>query len=290
MLRFINDFQITLDGQLTAVGTVLPISGTNAAKLDLTGDGEYLLTLSDSLIFAERTAMEIVRVSSGLALERGQEGTTAQLWESGTFVICAVTAGGLAEIAPPTIVSDTVPMSAPQAAGQQWIYEDQGAKRRYVAMGSSSIFDWRWMERDPVLGPTAQIAVTVASPSAIDLQAHEGAQVSTALGLASATQQLNFPAMPAGAETRFDLFLQPFDALTVDIDCSDVEGTAVEGPFVSTETMPAGVTVSVVSGRVRIACTNYADLRVEIIAGSDALGFDSAVVITAPFPEYIAIN
>lgn len=292
MLRLINDFQVTLNGPLTAAGEVLPLASADAAKLDLTGGGEYLLTLADSLVYSERSKMEIVRVSAGLAIAREQEGTTAQDWGVGDYVMCLVTAGVMAELAPPTIVAATPPTFAPQVAGQQWILDAEEFQSRYVAKALGSVFGWRWAERETVLGPTQQISIMTESPAGVDLPPHVGAQVYTFPGLGSGViQQLNLAAMPFGNEMRFDVLLQPSDAVTVDLDVSLIENPVGTDPYVSTETMPAGVTVSVVNGRVRIACTDNAQLRVEIYAGSVALDYEAGVhIYKIPFPEYIYIN
>jgi len=71
-------------------------AGTTSAALSLP-DGQYLLTLADSESQATRWEIVAATVAGGAAtLTRGQEGTTDQLWSSGSVIYMGVTAGLLA--------------------------------------------------------------------------------------------------------------------------------------------------------------------------------------------------
>lgn len=89
MWSFINNWQREIE--LSA--------GANSVALDLP-DGDYLLVISDAL-GAAATVWEVVRalvVSGTASLTRGQEGTTAEDWEAGSFIYCSLTAGQLTQL------------------------------------------------------------------------------------------------------------------------------------------------------------------------------------------------
>lgn len=98
MLSFINDFQGVLSEGISSLDDTLPLPPALADRLVFNDGQEYILTLADSLALADRTMVEIVRVSDGCAIQRGQEGTIAQDWPAGTPVMCAITAGTLTDI------------------------------------------------------------------------------------------------------------------------------------------------------------------------------------------------
>ena len=87
--KFINNFETSLTGEITAVATSMTVA--NAAGLSLTSGEVYRLTIQN----ADATLFEIVDVTaiSGntLTIERGKESTTAQAWASGSIVLCSVT-------------------------------------------------------------------------------------------------------------------------------------------------------------------------------------------------------
>ncbi len=92
-MNYINNWITQLTAPLSAGATVLPISPAAAARLDLTGS--YLLTLVNSMNPLEQTLCEIVKVSAGLTLDRGLEGTAPESWPAETVIYCALTAGQL---------------------------------------------------------------------------------------------------------------------------------------------------------------------------------------------------
>ena len=95
-MKYINNWITTLTAPLAAGGTVLPVDPASAGKLDLSGT--YRLTLTNSTNPILQTQIEIVDVSTGLALSRAKEGTVAQSWPTGTVVYCAITAGQLTDL------------------------------------------------------------------------------------------------------------------------------------------------------------------------------------------------
>ena len=97
-MNYINNWITQITAPLPAGATVLPISPIAASRLDLTNGGKYWLTLTNSANPIEQTQWEIVEVSSGLAIRRGMDGTTAQEWPADTLIYCAVSAGQLAEL------------------------------------------------------------------------------------------------------------------------------------------------------------------------------------------------
>lgn len=86
MQNFINNWSalVSLSAGVTSLDVALP-------------DGEYALTLSDSLgLDATRWEIVAADVVSGVAtLTRGQEGTADQSWPSGSYIYMAVTAAFL---------------------------------------------------------------------------------------------------------------------------------------------------------------------------------------------------
>ncbi|UOO89493.1 hypothetical protein LVJ82_00490 [Vitreoscilla massiliensis] len=94
--KFINNFETTLTGAITAAATSMTVA--NAAGLSLTSGEVYRLTIQN----ADATLYELVDVtaisSNTLTIERGKEGTKAQEWASGSTVLCGLTAAQLAQI------------------------------------------------------------------------------------------------------------------------------------------------------------------------------------------------
>ena len=84
-MDFVNNYSqaVTLAQGATTLGLTLP-------------DGEYRLTLTDSATDGTRWEVVGAVVASGTAtLERAMEGTTDQLWPTGSIIYCDVTAGVL---------------------------------------------------------------------------------------------------------------------------------------------------------------------------------------------------
>ena len=88
--KFINNFETTLTGAITAAATSMTVA--NAAGLSLANGEVYRLTIQN----ADASLFELVDVTaiSGntLTIERGKESTTAQAWASGSIVLCGITA------------------------------------------------------------------------------------------------------------------------------------------------------------------------------------------------------
>ena len=88
--KFINNFETSLTGAITAAATSMTIA--NAAGLSLASGEVYRLTIQN----ADASLYELVDVTaiSGntLTIERAKEGTTAQEWAAGSAVLCGVTA------------------------------------------------------------------------------------------------------------------------------------------------------------------------------------------------------
>ncbi len=88
--KFINNFETTLTGDITAAATSMTVA--SAAGLSLASGEVYRLTIQN----ADASLYELVDVTaiSGntLTIERGKESTTAQAWASGSTVLCGVTA------------------------------------------------------------------------------------------------------------------------------------------------------------------------------------------------------
>ena len=94
--KFINNFETTLTGAITAAATSMTVA--SATGLSLTSGEVYRLTIQN----AYATLYELVDVTaiSGntLTIERGKESTTAQTWAAGSVVLCGVTAEQLAQL------------------------------------------------------------------------------------------------------------------------------------------------------------------------------------------------
>jgi len=99
-MNFIDNWAGLLTAELAADGTVLPVTPELLARLDLSGAGEYVLTLTDKADCLNDPApvYEIVRITAA-GLQRGQEGTTAQAWPADTIVFAGITAGMLEALA-----------------------------------------------------------------------------------------------------------------------------------------------------------------------------------------------
>ncbi len=93
MQKFENNWQSTLLAGISAAATSAQVLAGDAAKLSLSGADYYVMTLEAA------GAREIVHVTavSGqtLTLLRGQEGTAAQAWSTGTSIEMRVTAAAL---------------------------------------------------------------------------------------------------------------------------------------------------------------------------------------------------
>lgn len=108
-MRFINNWVTPLTADLAAASTTLPIATGALDRLDLAAGGEYLLTIVGSLDPLEQETTERILVSfdggGALVVARGQDGSTAQDWETGAYVFCSITA------------SQAATWSTPSAAG-----------------------------------------------------------------------------------------------------------------------------------------------------------------------------
>lgn len=84
-MSFVNNWQRPI---------VLAIDASSA-PLDLP-NGQYVLTVTDSLSAPTRWEIITAFVTDGVAtIYRGRESTPAQAWPVGSFIYCAITAGGL---------------------------------------------------------------------------------------------------------------------------------------------------------------------------------------------------
>lgn len=84
-MKFVNNW--TVD--------IVLAQGATQCELDLP-DGDYRLTLSDSLSLPTRWEIVVAEVAAGTAtLVRAQEGTADQPWAEGSIMYCSVTAGVL---------------------------------------------------------------------------------------------------------------------------------------------------------------------------------------------------
>ncbi|SDS21709.1 hypothetical protein SAMN05216421_1117 [Halopseudomonas xinjiangensis] len=223
MLRFINDFQVSLNGPLDAAGTVLPLAAADAARLDLASGGEYLLTLTDNLDATQRTAVEIVRVSDGLAIQRGLEGTAARAWGSGALVMCSITAGGLAEVASTPIVAPVPPSSAPDKVGAEWIAAvEEGLPFIYRASGTGHVYDWQRIDRQS-FAPFQVIAIDADAPLPVQVLPHHAVDVYVS-GATNPVQRLVLPALKAFSDVVIPFIVESADSLTLEVDFSNVPG------------------------------------------------------------------
>lgn len=146
MLSFINDFQGVLSEGISSLDDTLPLPPPLADRLVFNDGQEYILTLADSLTLADRTMVEIVRVSDGYAIQRGLEGTTAQDWPAGTPVMCAITAGTLTDILSRLEALESSPPPPPPPPGEllsfiaetyieEWVDSTETISEYYAAAG-----------------------------------------------------------------------------------------------------------------------------------------------------------
>ncbi|CAM4003782.1 hypothetical protein [Ectopseudomonas alcaliphila] len=98
-MRFIDNWCYALTDELPSGGTELPIPGEAITRLALAEGDEYALCIVSALDPLSGPALEVVRLvglDSGYELLRGEQGTAAQVWPSGSVVHCGVTAALLA--------------------------------------------------------------------------------------------------------------------------------------------------------------------------------------------------
>lgn len=141
-IAFINNFSTILTDDLHSSGLTLPLPAAAAGQLDFSDGQHYLLTIAG----IDQT--EIVRVTDGLQIERGQEGTIPPaVWPAGSTVFCGITAGGLQALkgagggseGPSIVVSDAPPDRPPAYPGEQWLTP----YRCWVGVATGSLFDWK---------------------------------------------------------------------------------------------------------------------------------------------------
>ena len=96
--RYVNNWLAQLESELAAGASALPVPAAALERLDLTGGGEYVLTITNSLDPSEQSAFEVVRLSS-VGMARGEEGTTDRAWPAGSYAYCSITAGELEKLA-----------------------------------------------------------------------------------------------------------------------------------------------------------------------------------------------
>lgn len=138
-MNFVNNWLTQLKAGLSVDGTTLPISEASWASL---ADGDYLLTLCASLDPAEAAPVEIISVKIEYTFPtvlRGQEGTTARDWPTGSFIYCAITAGTANKLA-------ALLGSAPGAAVRSPMNLDV---QLVVSLDNQSVF-WQMVSGSPM--------------------------------------------------------------------------------------------------------------------------------------------
>ncbi|WP_268797511.1 hypothetical protein [Pseudomonas huanghezhanensis] len=98
-MNYVNNWITQLNADMQQAATVLPISASAVALL---GNGEYRLTLVNSLNPVEQSAWEIIALKKAggvVTVSRAQENTGAQFWPMGTVIYCSITAGGINRMA-----------------------------------------------------------------------------------------------------------------------------------------------------------------------------------------------
>ncbi|PTQ70347.1 hypothetical protein [Pseudomonas sp. GV071] len=134
-MNFINNYSASISLTLAATSLALALP-----------DGNYRLTIADSVITPTRWEIVDAEVTAGTAtLTRGQEGTTAQNWPVDSVIYNALTAGVLTDLfgrgGSPTIVGDDYPASAPPVPGATFIYAaSSGAV--FIALGANEPEEW----------------------------------------------------------------------------------------------------------------------------------------------------
>ena len=278
MLSFINDFQATIAGDLSDSDIELPLSPADISRLDFSGGQEYLLTLADSIDIRERSRVEIVRVSAGLQLQRGREGTEAQSWPEGSLIMCSITAGGLAEIAKPSnepatpVVSDMPPDRPPLFPGELWVTP----QRAYIAQASPTMHGWRRISGRP-LAPSywtysnSQMDILVGPH---DESIHIANQLSVVDMTAVIETGVSAASVPPGVEIdkefsiRVDFYEAPENEIRLVFPAPSGEriytSFSVDQRIVDAAQYDAG------SGVLTLTLTSPATLRVSVIAESDA--------------------
>ena len=118
-----------------------------ATTLDLSlPDGDYLLTLTDSQTAPTRwEIVQAVVVSGTATLTRAQEGTTDQLWSSGSVIYCALTAGAIGAMGGGS--ADTGWLDVPAEAGIGYVPQYRKLNgvvhlRGFVYVNSSDMGDY----------------------------------------------------------------------------------------------------------------------------------------------------
>jgi hypothetical protein len=141
-MNFVNNWLTQLTAGLSVDGTTLPIPEASWASL---ADGDYLLTLCASLDPAEAAPVEIISVKIEYTFPtvlRGQEGTTARDWPTGSFIYCAITAGTANKLAALLGSPPGAAIRSPMTLGFQLVVslENQSVFWQLVS-GSSTPFE-----------------------------------------------------------------------------------------------------------------------------------------------------
>lgn len=124
----INNYNTTITGSITSTSTSLSVNSTSGFPTLSTGE---IIPLTLSAL----NNVEIVYVTaisgSTLTIERGQEGTTAQAWNSGTNIGCFPTVGTLEPMYGPSSYST---LAGTTAGTIDWSQPQQGFYKRFAAL------------------------------------------------------------------------------------------------------------------------------------------------------------
>lgn len=183
MREFINNWSTTLSADLLIDATSCEVPEIEADKL--VGAGHYLLTLDDG------ATVEIIKATSitagTITIERGQEGTAAADWPTGTVIEARVTAGDMVAFRD----------AAPTASG---ITASIDTIDLTVGRATNSIFDAVTGEYAANFGPAGLgLDTSVAGPSSGRLDVGDICLIKNGAGAGLTLQQM------AGDEGRYDL-------------------------------------------------------------------------------------
>ncbi|WP_313105064.1 hypothetical protein [Stutzerimonas nitrititolerans] len=161
MQLFVNNWTGTLMAGIGASDTELEIDSAGAARLTGLGSGDYYLLTLARVEGGQEVAWEVVMVTARagaiLSVERGQEGTAALPWPSGTTLTLRVTAGTLAALqesggggeggGPEVTWGYGPPENAPQSIGDIYIQkpEDPDVYAGVAYLGFDPSFPGGWV-------------------------------------------------------------------------------------------------------------------------------------------------
>ncbi len=284
MQLFVNNWTGTLMAGIGASDTELEIESASAARLTGLGSGDYYLLTLARVEGGQEVAWEVVKVTDRagamLSVERGQEGTAALPWPSGTALSLRVTAGTLLALQESgggggdggivIVEGFGAPNAAPPSKGAIYIQTGEyGEYPLYIAAGDLNSEDW--------VGPLA----SYTGRQFVELQAPETVGLPVSIGRVLAHPALEDPPgefrlrLPAAARLRNEHMLEfsvsvvadPGSTLVIAAPTGSTASFSVSGPAVGHTASSSALTIPMQTMELRVSyCRAYdGQLQVHVL-------------------------